>query len=173
MPVSVPASNISANKPRIARAERSDARLLAGLHGACFTGPHQRAWDEKEMAQFIAGPGTLCLLAFITETQDARDEPQGHDVPTGFLIARAGGDEAELLSIGVLPTARRRGTGKALLHEARTILRACGIACLFLEVDEGNYPACALYDGLSARPVGRRLKYYDNGANAALYRLDF
>ena len=152
---------------RIRRATPLDAALFAALHQSCFaTGEqsHQQgAWDEAAMTQFVAGPSTLCLLATVG-AEDAQ--------PAGFLIARAAGDEAELLTIGVVADLRKRGAGRALLRHAAEALKTSGIRALFLEVDETNAPALALYRGLGAEAVGRRPGYYENGGDAAVLRLD-
>ena len=115
------------------------------------------------MAQFIAGPDTLCLIA------SAVDDSGG--APAGFLIARKAADEAELLTLGVAPAFRRMGLGRALLNEASAMLRASGARQLFLEVEEGNEAALQLYRSLGAIPVGRRPRYYDHGADAAIFSL--
>ncbi|MEM8574222.1 MAG: GNAT family N-acetyltransferase [Pseudomonadota bacterium] len=144
-----------------------DAALLAALHAASFETPgatHQtRAWSEEVMAQFIAGPSTLCLLATLSGENTA---------PAGLLIARAAGDEADLITIGVDPEMRLRGVGRALLQHAVSALKAIGVRLLFLEVDEENQPALALYRKLGAEAVGTRPGYYENGRNAFLLRLD-
>ena len=142
----------------ISQAAVTDAALLARLHAACF----DRAWDEEAMAALIAGPGTLCLLGF---TGDA--EP----LPASFLIARRAADEAELLTIGVVPACRRLGLARALLKQAIATLRESGADRLFLEVDEGNEAALALYRGLGAAPVGQRPGYYESGSDAAIFSL--
>lgn len=150
----------------IRQATPFDALLFAALHKTCFnTGAQpqrQRAWDEAAMTQFIAGPSTLCLLA--TVGAEAR--------PAGFLVARAAGDEAELLTIGVEAGSRKRGVGRALLRHAVAALKENQISSLFLEVDEANAPALALYRGLGAEAVGRRPGYYESGGNAAILRFD-
>ncbi|WP_108682184.1 GNAT family N-acetyltransferase [Methyloceanibacter sp. wino2] len=152
---------------RIRRTTPFDAALFAALHQSCFaTGEQshqQRAWDEAAMAQFIAGPSTLCLLATVG-AEDAQ--------PAGFLIARAAGDEAELLTIGVVADLRKRGVGRALLRHAAEALKSSGIRALFLEVDETNATALALYRQLGAEAVGRRPGYYEDGGDAAVLRLD-
>ncbi len=141
------------------RATPIDAGLMAALHSSCFA----RAWDEAAMAQFIAGPDTLCLIASVIDNSVA--------APAGFLIARKAADEAEILTLGVVPASRRMGLGRALLQTAITTLRATGAKRLFLEVEEGNGAAVALYRSLGAVAVGRRPGYYEHGADAAMFSL--
>lgn len=150
------------------QASLADAALLAGLHAVSFDGAmrehgsRQHVWDEDAMAHFIAGPGTLCLIGCSADVDST---------PSGLLIARRAADEAELLTIGVAPEWRRLGVGQTLLQHAVAILRASGTARLFLEVDETNAGAVELYRGFGAAPVGRRPRYYENGADAAIFCL--
>lgn len=141
------------------RATPIDAGLVATIHAICFARP----WDEAAMAQFIAGPDTLCLIASVVDSSGAAS--------AGFLIARKAADEAELLTLGVAPSCRRMGLGRALLRTAMAVLRASGTKQLFLEVDEGNDAAIALYRSLGAVEVGRRPTYYEHGADAAMFSL--
>jgi ribosomal-protein-alanine N-acetyltransferase len=150
-------------KSRIRPATRLDASLLAALHKACFDSAGLETWDESAMAQFIAGPSTVTLLA-TTSTDDAH--------PIGFLIARKAADEAELLTIGVLADYRDIGIGDSLLRQAMLDLKAAGARALYLEVDETNHPARALYRRHGASVVGSRSGYYENGSNAAILRVD-
>jgi ribosomal-protein-alanine N-acetyltransferase len=132
---------------------------MAALHAHCFA----KAWDEAAMAQFIAGLDTLCLIASVVDNAVAS--------PAGLLIARKAADEAELLTLGVAPSCRRMGLGRSLLHTAMAALRATGTKQLFLEVEEGNGAAVALYRSLGAVAVGRRPGYYEHGADAAMFSL--
>jgi ribosomal-protein-alanine N-acetyltransferase len=140
----------------------ADASLMAAIHARCFDQPHDRSWDETAMAQFIASPGVLCLIGAV---------PPVAATPAGLLIARRAADEAELLTLGVVPPFRRSGLGRALLERAMDDLRASGATRLFLEVDEGNEGALALYRAMGAKPVGHRAGYYESGANAAIFSL--
>ena len=115
------------------------------------------------MAQFIAGPDTLCLIASVVDNAVV--------APAGLLIARKAADEAELLTLGVAPSCRRMGLGRSLLHTAMAALRATGTKQLFLEVEEGNGAAVALYRSLGAVAVGQRKGYYEHGADAAMFSL--
>ena len=141
------------------RATPIDAGLVATIHASCFARP----WDEAAMAQFIAGPDTLCLIASVADSSGAGS--------AGFLIARKAADEAELLTLGVAPSCRRMGLACALLRNAMAVLRASGTKQLFLEVDEGNDAAIALYRSLGAVEVGLRPSYYEHGAAAAMFSL--
>ena len=135
----------------------SDAATLASIHARSFA----RAWDEAAMAQFLGVPGVLALVASTKREGPAQ----------GFLLARAASDEAEILTLGVLPTHRRQGLARALLAEAVAGLRRAGGRCLFLEVEAGNEAALALYRSLGAVAVGRRPGYYEHGADAAIFSL--
>jgi ribosomal-protein-alanine N-acetyltransferase len=136
-----------------------DARVMAVLHATSFAKP----WDEAAMAQFIVAPDAVCLIG------TAIDNSGGF--PSGVLIARRAADEAELLTLAVAPHCRGAGLGKALLKEAIAMLRAAGAKQLFLEVADGNTAALGLYQSFGAKPVGRRSRYYENGADAAIFSL--
>jgi ribosomal-protein-alanine N-acetyltransferase len=133
--------------------------MLAELHQSCFA----RAFDESAMMQFTASPQALCLIG--TLAGDA-----GEDA-AGFLIARKASDEAEIISIGVVPSCRKLGLGRALLGTALELLRASGTRRLFLEVEETNEAALRLYRSFGGAAVGRRKGYYDHGADAAILSL--
>lgn len=140
------------------RALPGDAGLMAAIHASCF----KRPWDEVAISQFISAPGVLCLIGAATHVVAA---------PAGILIARRAAGEAELLTVGVTPACRRSGLGRALLERAIAALSSSGATTLFLEVDEGNEAALALYRSLGAAPVGRRPGYYESGADAAIFSL--
>jgi len=140
------------------RAAPADAALMAAIHATCFSPP----WDEAAMMQFLTSPGVLCLIGAAAEIVAA---------PAGLLIARRAADEAEILTLAVAPPCRRAGLGRALLAQAIGDLRTSGARQLFLEVDEGNAAALALYRAFGARPVGRRPGYYKSGANAVIFSL--
>src|SRR5690606_13520757 len=101
-------------------------------------------WPEADIARLLACPGVIAFLA-------------AHDEPVGFVIARAAGGEAEILSIGVVASERRRGIAGQLLAAA---LAALGPVPVFLEVAEGNAAAHRLYRGAGFVTVGRRRGYY-------------
>jgi ribosomal-protein-alanine N-acetyltransferase len=141
----------------IRAAYTADASAMAALHAACFA----KSWDAAEIGQFVGVPGCLALVASTSAAQ----------APQGFLIVRSAGDEAELLTLAVDPACRRLGLASALLAAARGALRGAGSKWLFLEVDQGNSAARGLYQSLGAVVVGRRLRYYEHGADSDIFSL--
>lgn len=120
----------------------ADIRVLAELHAS---GPDE-PWSADAFARLLVLPGTIGSIAIADES------------PAGFVLARTAADEAEILTINVLPSWRRRGVGRALLG---AVMSRIGDANrLLLEVAEGNDSALALYRGCGFRPVGRRVGYY-------------
>ena len=133
------------------------AALLAALHAASF--PPNQAWDEAAIALMLDLPGHFGLIAVNGIT------------PEGFALGRVQASEAEILTLAVLPGARRHGAGRALLYALLAEAMARGAVEIFLEVAEGNGPARALYAAAGAQEVGRRPRYYADGADALVLRI--
>jgi ribosomal-protein-alanine N-acetyltransferase len=135
----------------------ASAALLAELHAKAF--PANQAWDMATFSQFLALPGHFALI--LTEA----------DAPMGFVLGRTAPPEAEILTFAITPEVRRKGMGwtllQALLHEAA----ARGATEVFLEVAESNAAARALYAKAGAQEVGRRQRYYADGAHALVLRM--
>lgn len=118
---------------------------LAALHSRAF----DEAWDAASFARLLAMPGVFALLAY------------QEDTPSGFVLVRLGGGEAEIITIAVDPDRRHEGLGRALMNRAGAEALARGAEAMFLEVAEDNAPAAALYEKLGFAAVGRRPAYYD------------
>lgn len=137
--------------PHIEAAYVVHAALLAELHASCF----EEAWSAGDIAALLNQPGVFGALAM-------------DDTPVGFSLWRVAADEAEILSLGVLPAARRHGIATALLETVVATLQTAGVASLFLEVAQDNQPARAFYQTRGFAEVGRRRSYYHrpNGSDA-------
>ena len=61
------------------------------------------------------------------------------------MLSRRAVDEAEILTVVVDPSARRNGCGQRLLGAHLSRLAALGVTTVFLEVEEENVAALALY----------------------------
>lgn len=117
-----------------------DPALLAALHKNSFPGDF---WTADAIAALLATPGAFAFAA-----------------AQGFILARAAGGEAEILTIAVDPAARRQGLGRALLAVAAQQAARLGAGRLFLEVSTANRAALALYKAGGFSEIGRRKAYY-------------
>jgi [ribosomal protein S18]-alanine N-acetyltransferase len=131
------------------------AEALAVIHRQVF--PPGEAWSDDAFALQLAFVGVFGLI----------------DRRGGLLLARVTVDEAEVLTLGVLPEARRQGVACALLGEAEAIARSRGAIGLFLEVAPGNTAARALYARAGFIEIARRRRYYADGSDALVMRKDF
>jgi len=86
----------------------------------------------------------------------------------GFVLARHGGGEMEILNLGVAHAERRTGVGRALVLAALAEGEARSAIAAFLEVRESNAGALAFYSALGFVHVGRRSNYYQDPAEDAL-----
>ncbi len=131
----------------------ADAPVLAALHGAVFPeGPWEVGFWRRALT---VGEGPILLA-------------EGPNAPLGLCAVRLAADEAEILTIGVLPAARQGGIGRALLTALYPKLTALGSSQLFLEVSEHNDAAQRLYESEGFHEVGRRQHYYGPNEDALL-----
>jgi len=137
---------------KIERAGVASGALLAALHDAAFFRPGDETWTERSFSDVLNSPGSFCLLAL-----DMSSEKQE---PCGFLACRVRAQEAELLSIGVIPSFQRQGVASQLIEQSIRRCRDTGARNLFLEVAEDNPSALGLYAGKGFDQVGVRKNYY-------------
>lgn len=72
--------------------------------------------------------------------------------PVGVLLLAEKGRVGEIEYFGVVPSARGRGIGAAILHHAISTFQRLGIKDLSVAVDVRNLPAGKLYDRLGFQP---------------------
>jgi len=135
----------------ISEAGPRDAAALAPLHAASFG----RGWSEDEFERLLIEKNVIVHRAMIGRTL------------AGFVLSRLAGGEAEILSIAVAASRRRRGLARKLLDLHLRRLAGLGATAVFLEVDEGNAAARRLYARAGFHDVGRRPAYYRREAGAA------
>ena len=119
---------------------------LENLHRACFP---TKPWSASDFADL---------------------KKSGCDIiasQNGFVVWRVVADEAEIITIGVHPDARKTGIASAMLAIIEADAKKRGATKMFLEVAENNYPARALYQHNGYVQIGIRPKYYD-GIDAIL-----
>ena len=115
---------------------------MAAIHKAAFTS--QRPWTEREFADLLNSSNN-----FSVEVDDHT-----------FAIGQAVAGEAELLTIATHPDFQRQGFGCKCLKIFVERVRSLEADTIFLEVDEGNTAAIALYTSAGFNSAGRRRAYY-------------
>ncbi|MBQ7055696.1 MAG: ribosomal protein S18-alanine N-acetyltransferase [Alphaproteobacteria bacterium] len=121
---------------------------LANLHAKCFP---NKPWSANDFAD-LKKSGCEIIAS-----------------QNGFIVWRAVADEAEIISVGVAPDARRAGIAAAMLGIMENELKKNGIKNIFLEVAENNQPARQLYKNNGYNEIGVRPKYYD-GVDAIMMK---
>lgn len=127
--------------------------VMAAIHTASF--PPGARWGASAMTLQLMLPGTFGFLE-----------------PDGFVLARVAADEAEILTLAVIPTARRTGLASRLLRAALVRAASEGALRMLLEVAEDNVAGRALYARMGFEQVGRRRGYYGAGTDALVLRWD-
>jgi ribosomal-protein-alanine N-acetyltransferase len=84
---------------------------------------------------------------------------------------RAFAEKGHIISIDVLPHARRKGIGEALLRRAVESIKKRGVKEVYLEVRVSNAPAINLYHKLGFKIARRVPKYYADGEDAYVMSL--
>lgn len=79
---------------------------------------------------------------------------------------------AHLLKILVNPENRGLKIGKNLLSEAIQLLQERGIRNFFLEVEEENLVAQALYESMGFKVIHKKKQFYSNGSTAFIMSLN-
>ncbi len=134
-----------------------DSHAIQRVHAVAFL----HGWSSDDFRSLIAQD---TVFGFV-----ARTEGKPNDA-CGFVLARLVAGEAEILTIAVARDVQRQGVGRALMDAVLRHLYQERAETLFLEVDEANVAAQALYRRLGFQKVGDRPAYYEtpNGRSAAL-----
>ena len=122
------------------------AEVISRLHAASF----DDGWNIAAVAALLAHPGSIAMVAT-------------HGVPAtvgAFALAQVAADEAEILTIAVDLTWRRKGVAARLVEGIKRGALRSGAQTLFLEVAASNEPAIALYRRVGFAEAGRRRDYY-------------
>lgn len=139
--------------PRVRKAAAADLGAILEIESAWTTTPH---WTERHFqAELDSETSYLCLL-------------EGAGRVLGYASMKLIAPEAQVLNLAVRPDSARKGWGRQLMERLHLQARAGGCDRIALEVSEKNAPARRLYLALGYRIVGRRPKYYNDGADALL-----
>ena len=150
-------------------AGRPHAAVISAMQALCF----DDRWPVQDIMDILSGLGAIGFIAVPDASPNAAAAPDRalqaawrsltgsvRPEPVGFILARAISGEAEILSLGVLPEARRTGAGARLVAAACREARTLGADRIYLEVAEDNAAGLGLYRRLAFDKVGRRPAYY-------------
>ena len=86
----------------------------------------------------------------------------------GLLLAKLNYLEemAHLLKIIVTTEKRKQGLGRLLMNELENFMKSKKLTKLFLEVEEDNESAIALYKKMGINKICLKKRFYSNGKNA-------
>ena len=82
----------------------SYVKALSELHAICFRGKGKEYWNDQSFRVLLGAKGTIGFSATADDCS-----------LLGFVIGRSVMDESEVLTLCVLPTARRNGGAKNLM----------------------------------------------------------
>ncbi len=123
------------------------SQILAALHQDCF----EKNWSPEDFKKLLNLQGIFCHLLSIDQQ------------PCGFSLCNNSGEEAEILTICILPKLRGKALGEVLLNADTDHLRQSNCPRLFLEVAENNTSARRLYEKFGFQKIGVRKNYYQMG----------
>ncbi|SMD04496.1 N-acetyltransferase [Rhizobium sp. RU36D] len=129
-----------------------DCPEVSVLHGQRFARP----WGDGEFLSLLLQPNVFGFVA--RQTNALIFKPP----MAGFVLAREVAGEAEILTVAVHEKQSRHGLGWRLMQAAIRHAEASGGQEMFLEVDDGNAAAIALYRKLGFEKAGERPAYYED-----------
>jgi ribosomal-protein-alanine N-acetyltransferase len=129
------------------RLSPGDADRLALVHARCF----RPGWSAQSFRDLLARDTTVALAL--------RDDDRPREL-IALILVQVAAEQSEILTLGTLPEARRRGHARALVLASATQAHRMGAREIFLEVAKDNAAASALYRSLGFLPAGERRAYY-------------
>lgn len=128
------------------------------------------AYTQMELTGFIMKRSALTLVAEVQPANTGEsdrlnqhtDAPRGERI-VGFAVAHPiHGKIGRILTLDILPAARRLGLGSRLMQEIERRLRAAGSTQVYLETAVNNEPALHLYHKLGYQIVRTLPEYYSS-----------
>jgi ribosomal-protein-alanine N-acetyltransferase len=134
-----------------------DISGVLAVERVCFSDP----WDFAMLAEMMLSPVFRALVA--VEQREV----------LGFVLGYQVADELQVADLGVKPRCQRQGLGRALMEQyLKTNDFGGRVQSVFLEVRVSNAPAQGLYRSMGFYEIGQRSRYYSDGEDALVLRLD-
>jgi ribosomal-protein-alanine N-acetyltransferase len=134
----------------------ADFDRLWRIDQRCF--PPGIAYTQMDLSGFITRRKAITLVA---EFADGNEFAGGI---AGFAVAQPVRKIGRILTLDVIPDARRFGLATQLMHDCEKRLRAGGCEQVFLETAVNNEPALFLYHKLGYAILRRLPLYYPTHA---------
>ena len=155
---------------RIRPFRKPDFQTLWSIDQICFD--PELAYSRLELAFYMRRSGSFTLVA------ETEGEATGSGEPriVGFIVAESeprakhGVKAGHIITIDVVPEARRSGIGSALLEAAERQLVEAGANSVVLETAVNNAPALRFYKGKGYFVEKTTPAYYSNQLDAFVMR---
>ena len=119
-------------------------------------------WSASQYKEEFSSPTRLFVVAV--------DEAESIIGYAGVFAP--GGAEADVLTVGVVPTHRGKGIAKALMALITGWAKEQGSIAMMLEVKVDNSDGIGLYESLGYSKLNVRKDYFGAGLDALVMRLD-
>ena len=116
-------------------------------------------WSQAKFTDSLSNPKTLSSLLIIDEQV------------LGYFVATHSPDSIDLLNICIHPKHQYQGLGTQLFDCLIKRLQALSLNTIFIEVRASNKSALLFYQKLGFNLIDSRKKYYSNGEDAKILRL--
>ena len=134
-----------------------DIPVLVGLEKSIFP---ESPWSAAQFREELSGvPRTRKYVVALEENE-----------LIGYAGIALAGDVADIHTLTVIPTHRRRGIASEMLRQLESWAMEKGIHAFMLEMREGNAEAQPLYEKHGYSIVSRRDNYYAPGIHALIMR---
>jgi len=116
-------------------------------------------WSQAKFTDSLNNPKTLASLLMIDEQV------------LGYFVATHSPDSIDLLNICIHPKHQHQGLGTQLFAYLTQQLQTLNLNTIFIEVRASNKSALLFYQKLGFNLIDSRKKYYSNGEDAKILRL--
>jgi len=149
--------------------QASDFARLWQIDQLCF--PAGIAYTQMDLTGFIMKRNAITVVAEIqpanavadSKDDQGTDASAGHASIVGFVVAHPiRGRTGRILTLDIVPEARRYGLASRLMQECEQRLRTVGCNLVCLETAVNNEAALGLYHKLGYQIVRTLPKYYSS-----------
>ena len=152
-------------------ARHEDSGTLWDIDQKCF--PPGISYSRAELTVYMRRWGAFTLVAEPVKSRVKGSTPAGISGIGGFLVAESGNrGVGHIITIDVLPEARRSGVGSKLLSAAEERLLGSQCRRVMLEVAVDNRSALIFYKRHKYTTVKTIPHYYSNGVDALVMQKD-